>query len=916
MSLLQDLFISIVNMSITASYAAIGVILVRLLLKKAPKVFSYILWIPVLFRLVCPFSFDSAFSFFNLINLNAKQGSGVSEFVPQNIGLMQTPAIQSGIGSIDSAANASLPSAIPVASVNPMQIWIAVFSLIWIFGVIALFIYSIISYVKIKRKLQTATRVEANVFETDAIGTAFVCGFIRPKIYVPANIGDANLSYILEHERTHIRRKDYLIKPLAFLALILHWFNPLMWLCFALMSRDMEMSCDESVMHRLGDSAKGGYSGSLLALSVKRKGLLAANPLAFGENHAKARIKNVLNYRKPTFWVIMVAVAAVCAAGFAFAVNPPKGGTISEEDKRKLADVVSEYYMKADPANKGTLKIYNIKKFGSSYLVLTQKYRGEGESFSVLFLADSGFNIVAKAPGDIPISPCFSANVVKYQGKSIVYGNFKNKKWNPQTDLVTDVQIDFIKITFEDGTYVREQVSMDKGYIVVVDTLSNIRNIEVYNSKGELQSDLINESACSEYDFIDVIGEKSSDRITSLIEDKLAEIMSSPKNSSDPQEYINAHQAEYNAILALETQALPYLFTEFEKGGQTGLKGYIMQNLCWDILGEDNIQYASKDPQDWYDTFKKHVQRIAASSSVDSVKANNPKYGALLDVINTHGKEGIAKLVEENLAIIMSSPKQASNPNAYIQAHQGEYENIKKLGGEEALQYMLSQFKSGNAEGLRGHIMMKLCKELLGVRNNVTDETLTPQEWYDALSIRQEVKLLDFVYEGNDPIEKLVYATEIEKNSQPQRGFTIVAPKIFGSYEEDGLLKVFVTTFSATYKLYGNVLDMVSGSVVPSAITYKKDNRGNYVLEKYEQAKDGADWQPSIRKFCTMPVSEKEIPGLADKIIDHYGNRDDIRTLQWENLFKHLKANGIKDATLFNSRGEVEFSISNPQYIN
>jgi len=322
MSLLQDLFITTVNMSITASYVAIGVILVRLLLRKAPKVFSYILWIPVLFRLVCPFSFGSAFSFFNLINLNAKQGIGVYEFVPQNIGLMHTPAIQSGIGSIDSAVNASLPPAIPVASVNPMQIWMAVFSLIWIFGVIALLIYSIVSYVKIKRKLQTATRVEANVFETDAIGTAFVCGFISPKIYVPANIGDANLSYILEHERTHIRRKDYLIKPLAFLALIFHWFNPLMWLCFALMSRDMEMSCDESVLHRLGDSAKGGYSGSLLALSVKRKGLLAANPLAFGESHVKTRIKNILNFKKPAFWVIMIAVVAVCATVTAFVANP------------------------------------------------------------------------------------------------------------------------------------------------------------------------------------------------------------------------------------------------------------------------------------------------------------------------------------------------------------------------------------------------------------------------------------------------------------------------------------------------------------------------------------------------------------------------------------------------------------------
>lgn len=327
MSLLQDLFITVVNMSITASYAAVGVILVRLLLKKAPKIFSYILWIPVLFRLVCPFSFGSAFSFFNLINLNAKQGIGVSEFVPQNIGLLQTPAIQSGIGSIDSAANTSLPSTIPVASVNPMQIWMTVFSLIWIFGVIALLVYSVVSYAKIKRKLQTATRVDGNVFETDAIGTAFVCGFIRPKIYVPANIGDGNLSYILEHERTHIRRKDYLIKLLTFLALILHWFNPLMWLCFVLMSRDMEMSCDESVLHKLDDSAKGGYSNSLLSLAVKRKGLLAANPLAFGESHVKARIKNVLNYKKPAFWVIIIVVVAVCAAVIAFAANPKDKGT-------------------------------------------------------------------------------------------------------------------------------------------------------------------------------------------------------------------------------------------------------------------------------------------------------------------------------------------------------------------------------------------------------------------------------------------------------------------------------------------------------------------------------------------------------------------------------------------------------------
>jgi len=607
MSFLQELFLNVVNMSITASYVAIGVILVRLLLKKAPKVFSYILWIPVLFRLVCPFSFDSAFSFFNLINLNAKQGSGVSEFVPQNIGLMQTPVIQSGIGSIDSAANASLPSAIPVASANPMQVWLAVFSLIWVFGVIALFIYSIISYVKIKRKLQTATRVDGNVFETDAIGTAFVCGFIRPKIYVPANIGDANLSYILEHEHTHIRRKDYLIKPIAFLALILHWFNPLMWLCFALMSRDMEMSCDESVLRRLGDGAKGGYSNSLLSLSVKRKGLLAANPLAFGENHAKARIRNVLNFKKPAFWVIVAAVAAVCVAGFAFAANPSES-----------AAYISEDY-------KISFKYPSSWKLNPNYI---ERYEGKDGFFQVGAINGENMSIdeVAKNDAFHKLNPygsdpkIINRTIDGQEARLILPSADQPEEMKNQAGLI----IKYPKAIKIDGSQYRYFILWaDKTHI---DQISNTLTFLIKQAGDE----------------------NSPDKIASLIEENLAAIMSSPKNSSNPQDYINAHQTEYEAILALETQALPYLFAEFEKGGQTGLKGYIMQNLCWDILGEDNIQYASKDPQDWYDTFKEHVQRTAASSTLDFVKANNPKYGALLDVINTPGAERIAKFVEEN----------------------------------------------------------------------------------------------------------------------------------------------------------------------------------------------------------------------------------------------------------------------------
>lgn len=284
----------------------------------------------------------------------------------------------------------------------------------------------------------------------------------------------------------------------------------------------------------------------------------------------------------------------------------------------------------------------------------------------------------------------------------------------------------------------------------------------------------------------------------------------------------------------------------------------------------------------------------------------------------TDGPQGIEiggfqvkAMVDNNLEVIMYSPLESSNPQDYIDEHDDECQNILKLG-DEALDYMLFEFQAGNSDGLRGHIMMKLSKEILGVRNNVTDETLSPLEWYQALSIRTDSKFPDFSYGGFDIVESMVYMTEVEISSQPDRGFTIVAPKVFGSYEEDDYLKVFATTYSVTYKLYEDVLEEVSGGVVPVAITYRKEKGEGFVLIDYEQAMDGSGFEPSIREFCKMPVSGEEIKGLADEIIDHYGNYDDLFNLQRENLLEHLEKNGINDVTLYNHKGEIEFSIKNP----
>lgn len=740
MNTLQVLFTTILNMSVIASYVAVGVILVRLILRKSPKIFSYALWAVVLFRLICPLSFTSTFSFLKLLKINTQNNAGVLEYMPYNIGFMQTPRIQSGIGSIDIPVNSSLPQATPVVSINPMQVCMEIFSIIWLAGIIILFSVSVISYIKIKRRLLTATLVKGNIYESEGIGTAFVCGFVHPKIYVPVGISDGDLSYILEHEGTHIQRRDYLIKPLAFFALILHWFNPLMWLSFSLMSRDMEMSCDERVLQKISLEAKGGYSNSLLSLSVKRNGLISANPLAFGENHVKARIKNILNYKKPVFWVLIASIIILIVVGIPLISNPA--------------------------ANEPDLSFLNP----NNMLTLI----GDQEEIKIES-SEYGYTAVS------------GRELAKWL--DMAENNWKRKNIFSLYELSPSIII-----------HVND------------DTINEIRFFEA--------------------------------------EPNLAMIV-----YQDKFRYYKIPEEDYIFMKDMAGLGYPNVqsitFTEHENGNDAG-------NKLQDQIGLD---------------------------------------------------------VESNLDIIMSSPKTSSNPQDYIYAHKKEYEYFFKYGGEDALQYMLSQFEAGNAEGLRGQIMMQLCKELLGVRNNVTDESLSPREWYDSLSIRKEIKLPNFVYEGQDSIEALVYDTEIEKNSDSKRGgFMVVAPKIFGSYKEEDLLKVFVTTYSGRYKLFDKALSQEGGSIIPAAITYRKDDRGMYILEKYEQARDGSEFGPSIRKYSTMPVSGKEIPGLADKIFKHYGDYEDIQILLRDNLLKHLRVNGITDATLYSPSGKIEFSLSNSEY--
>jgi len=309
--MLESVFLQLLNMSLTASIAIAFVLAVRTILQKAPKVFSYLLWSVVLFRLICPFSFESIFS------LMPSKANPIS----QDILYMQTPKIDTGIGVINHSVNAILPAATPQTSANPLQILIVIFSHMWLLGVAAMLVYSFFALFRLKKELMNATLYRDNIFISSRIDTAFVMGIFCPKIYLPSNLNAAERSYILLHEQTHIRRLDHIFKLIGFLALSIHWFNPFVWAAFFLSGKDMEMSCDEAVIKQLGDDVKKDYSASLLTLATGKR-IVSGTPLAFGEGDTKGRIKNVLNYRKPGFWAVLVSVLAVVFVVIGLTTSP------------------------------------------------------------------------------------------------------------------------------------------------------------------------------------------------------------------------------------------------------------------------------------------------------------------------------------------------------------------------------------------------------------------------------------------------------------------------------------------------------------------------------------------------------------------------------------------------------------------
>lgn len=320
----RELFPVVLNMSLTASIIIAFVLLARLLLKKAPKVFSYALWAVVLFRLLCPVSVSAGVSLLGMLDAPVRETASVTssvEYVQPQLTAGTDPQADLSPSGAGEVGNEALSQGEKPPAAEPWATPISVLTCVWFAGILAMLGYSAVSLIRLRRKLVGAAPLYGNIYLADYISCPFVMGVLRPRIYLPSSLPEKERAYIILHERHHIRRLDHIFKVLAFAALCVHWFNPLVWAAFVLSGKDMEMSCDEAVVKKLGEEIRLDYSASLLRLATGRR-VIAGMPLAFGEGDTGSRIKNLMNWKKPKVWLSLAAAAACVAVIVLCAANP------------------------------------------------------------------------------------------------------------------------------------------------------------------------------------------------------------------------------------------------------------------------------------------------------------------------------------------------------------------------------------------------------------------------------------------------------------------------------------------------------------------------------------------------------------------------------------------------------------------
>lgn len=710
----------ILNMSLTASISIVFVMLARLALKRAPKLFSYALWAIVLFRLLCPVSFSSGLSLLGALNAPVSENGSV-EYLSLSISETEN-AMTNNIAAGDiQAESGSFRSDMERDWTGKPGIE-TLAALVWLGGAALMLIYGAVSYVRLRAKLKYAVPLKDDIYISERIESPFVMGLLRPAIYLPLSLEEREREYIILHERYHIRRFDHITKLLAFAALALHWFNPLVYLAFLFSERDMEMSCDEAVMRNMDGDIRADYSQSLLRLATGRS-VIAGTTLAFGEGDTKGRIKNVLAYKRPAFWVVAAALALCAVLAACLLANPAKPDSPSAgEDNpypyvaREWLDFYRDVDMPWDGKMETELSEFPGVKFRWTPAGVEAEADGNISSLYTgmpvwsVFFADLGGDGLPELCSTISIgSGIVDERVIAYDYANKISYELSERMEYDYSLYLRDGRLMAEKRVYNGGR------TAETGYLALVNGKLLIRG----GAAARAEEGVYVSSECLYMNPLSSFAAVNGDSGCRY------------RISGDSFEIENKSSGETIAAAApveWAWQKFPYTDEEwaglyFAGGGVENI-GELYGEMLYQPLSE-RYSLFRMDGSLWLAEINENPNM---GRNLWSLYILSPEKAAAEDAPERQFGAEADKTIAELFEKIMSSPMAASAPGDYLAAHPDEERELISYG-DDTLNYIFSEFIEGGQTGLKGQIMRLVMDELTGFD---TEQSETGQEAFDA----------------------------------------------------------------------------------------------------------------------------------------------------------------------------------------
>lgn len=843
---MTDIFAKVLNMSIVGTMAIVIVFIARQFLKDKPKIFSYMLWTVVFFRLICPFSFSSTHSVIGSV-------SGDTTYVS----VQKSTIVNENIAKIGSSVSQYIPSPTPMASVDPMQVIFFIFASIWIVGIFVLLLYTVFSYLRIKKRVETATLICNNIYETDRIKSPFVMG-IKPKIYIPVGIEKTDLYYILEHERIHIKRLDFLVKPIAYAIVVLHWFNPFVWFAFSLMNKDMEMSCDEMVLKVMDADSSKEYSYALLNTSAKNSGLLS--PIGFGESNVKERIKNILTYKKTEAFAMVTTIIVCIAAGFFVLANPHD----AKVNGRELGSVLSQY-------DDNLVALNDMIEFDYDYVIQFPPYADKKTMEKML-----GFNcsILNESVNEGMMNLLFVKN---NKAVCYIYGYGENNDFYlslPDGAKIQkkDIGTFFVSTTNGYSTYISNNDNYGEGRTLLT------RAAELLEAKNPY------------------IGDPSANG-------KIIRLLTWPDAAKLNGTELQTTTEPYGITLDVLTDSNIQSFVQDYIGSSQYYQNAMVMLALINNCGSVSYRFNNSTTV----TFTRTQIEKNIGYDVRLMALNIDEFSKFLSYCET--AEDYSKIIEK--LDVLSAPSELSNTREIIEQRYDDYDYLLKYG-DSTVNYVLNRFAQGVNDDLRSAIMALAVYDILGVRCNVDPSMYAKtSEWYKDFKIREEITpTVGFSYSGNDKKLEAIYdyIELIELSKSYYYGVLVPSVYVVDTIENENSIKMFLAVKQSYFKIYetesGPLLSQQGGETRATVVTLNND-KGGYTVANWETSGDGGEFLPSMKKMC-VDFDGNELSDIYEKMANlDSKDSDNSRILEIEKVFNENLEQYLHD------KGILKFSVEN-----